>query len=197
MLHFGHQHIQTLRLEVVAHLRQALHIFDDPAGHGGGIALAPDLEQVVHIVQIGTAGDQVAAVLLLLEDLDDLVMLIPDLAHQLLQNILQRDDTLGAAVLIHNHGHMGLVLLESAQQFRDLGACSGIEHRRLQVGDHVLAPVTGGIKVLLMDEAHDIVDGLVIDRDTGITHCPSPHSRNSFSSLSSFSSAPMTHRRPV
>ena len=48
-----------------------------------------------------------------------LVMLVPDLADQLLQNVLHRDDAAGAAVFVDHDGNMGLGLLELFEQLAD------------------------------------------------------------------------------
>ena len=95
-------------------------------------------------------------------------MLVPDLAHQLLHDVLQGGDALGAAVLIHHHGHVGLVLLEDAQQLGDLGVARGIQHGSLQLGDVGLAAIAGGVEVLFVDDADDIVNAVVINRQTGV-----------------------------
>ena len=144
------------------------HLLQHPAGDGSGVAGPLYLEQVIHIVQVGGTGDQVAAVGLLLENLDDLVMFVPNLTHQLLQDVLQGDDTLGTAVLVHHHRHVYLVLLQDTQQLKGLGVASGVEHRGFEVGHHGLPPVPGGVKVLLVDKAHDVVNGLMVDRDAGV-----------------------------
>ena len=47
------------------------------------------------------------AVPLGLKLLNHLIVLIPNFAHQFLQNILHRHDSHGAAVFIHNHCHVG------------------------------------------------------------------------------------------
>ena len=130
MFHLGDSDIQPLRLEVIAHLRDLAHLLHDPAGDGGCVTGPFDLEEVIHIVQIGGAGDEVAAVRLLAEDLDHLIVLIPDLSHQLFHDVLHGGDAFSAAVLIHHHGHVGLVFLEDAQQLRNLGIASGVQNRR-------------------------------------------------------------------
>ena len=96
-------------------------------------------------------------------------MFVPDVAHQLLHDVLQGGNALRAPVLIHHHGHVGLVPLEDAHQLGDLGVAGGVEHRGLQGGDHGLPPVAGGVEVLLMDHAHDIVDAVLIDGQAGVT----------------------------
>ena len=63
---------------------------------------------------------------------------------------------------------MGLVLLQNPQKLGDLGVPGGVEDGGLQVLQHGLAPVAGGVEVLLVDDAHDVVDGLVVDGDAGV-----------------------------
>ena len=168
VLHLGDCDVQALGLEVVAHLRDLAYLLHDPAGHGGRVAGPLDLEEVVHIVQVGGAGDEVAAVRLLAEDLNHLIVFIPDLAHQLLHDVLHGGDAFSAAVLIHHHGHVGLVLLEDAQQLGDLGVAGGVQDGRLEIGQTGLTAVAGGVEVLLVDHAHDVVDAVVVDGETGI-----------------------------
>ena len=95
-------------------------------------------------------------------------MLIPDLAHQLLHDVLQGAQALGAAVLVHHDDHVGLGLLEDAQQIGDLGVGGGVEHGGDDGGDVVVAVVAGGVEVLLVDDAHDVVDVLMVDRQPGV-----------------------------
>ena len=102
VLHPGDAHLQAVGPEPVAYVGHPPDLLHDPAGHRRGVVLLAGLhvEQVVQIVQIRRAGHQIAAVGLLPELLDDLVVLVPDLAHQLLHNVLHGDDALGAAVSV-------------------------------------------------------------------------------------------------
>ena len=168
MVHLGHRHVQAVGDEAVALLRHTADLLHHPAGDGVGVALPLYLEQVKEVGQIGGAGDEVAVVLLLLELLDDLVVLVPDLAHQLLHDILQGDQALGAAVLVHHNDHVGFLPLEDAQQLGDLGVAGGIEHGAQHLLHAGQAAVAGRVEILLMDDADDIVDVLVVHRQAGI-----------------------------
>ena len=95
-------------------------------------------------------------------------MLVPDLAHQLLQDVLHGQQALGAAVLIHHDGHVGLFFLQRPQQQAQVRIGGGIVDRRDAAGDVALAPVAGGVEVLLMDHAHDVIHVLVVHRQAGV-----------------------------
>ena len=58
--------------------------------------------------------------------LHHVIVFVPDLANQLFQDILQRDDASGAAVFIHDHGHMVLAFPQGAQQGGDLGHAGSV-----------------------------------------------------------------------
>ena len=77
-------------------------------------------------------------------------MLIPDLAYQLLQNVLQRDNTLGAAVLVHHHSHVMVLLAQGAQQLGDLGGAGGIKGGLHKVFQRGILAQTAKVKVLFM-----------------------------------------------
>ena len=74
MLHLGDGDVQALGGKPVAHLGDPPHLLQHPPGHGGGAAGPLYPEQVVHVVQVGGASDQIAAVGLLPENLDHLVV---------------------------------------------------------------------------------------------------------------------------
>ena len=112
VLHPGNDDIQALGLEVVPLLGDPAHLLHDPAGDGGRVAGALHLEQVVQVIQVGGTCNEIAAVWLLAEGLD----------------VLSCGDALGAAVLVHDNGHVGLVLLQNAQQLGYLGVARGVEH---------------------------------------------------------------------
>ena len=83
-------------------------LFHHPSADCGRINVySPQGKAVEEIIQIGRAGDEIAAVPLGLKLLNHLIVLIPNFAHQFLQNILHRHDSHGAAVFIHNHCHVG------------------------------------------------------------------------------------------
>ena len=80
-----------------------------------------DVEQFQHIIQIRAAIHQITAVGQLAVFLDHFIVLIPDFADQLLQNVLHGDDTEHAVVLIHHHSHVGFRLLKHFQKIGNLG----------------------------------------------------------------------------
>ena len=96
-------------------------------------------------------------------------MLIPDLAHQLLEDVFQGDDALGAAVLVHDDRHVVVLLPQGAQQLGDLGGTRGIQGGCDEVfhGGGFFEP--GQVEVLFMYHANDVVDGIMIDGQAGIT----------------------------
>ena len=96
-------------------------------------------------------------------------MLIPDLTHQLFEDIFQRDDTLGAAVFIHDDRHVVMLLPQDAQQLRDLRGTGGIQGGGHQIVDLRLLFQASNVEVLFMDDTDDVVDGAMIDRQAGVT----------------------------
>ena len=103
-----------------------------------------------------------------MKGLYDLVVLVPDLAHQLLQNILQGHDPLGAAVLVHHHDHMVLAGLKNPHQVGNFRPRRGTDHLAVDGGEVGQPPVAGGIEVLFMYDADDGVNGLPVYRQAGI-----------------------------
>ena len=94
-------------------------------------------------------------------------MLVPDLAHQFLQDVFQGHQTFGAAVLVHHHGHMHLPALHFIQQIGHRGGGGDVDDRRDQVFPAVVVPQLGLVKVLFVDHADDGVDAAVPDGNTG------------------------------
>ena len=103
-----------------------------------------------------------------MEVLGGLVVLIPDLAHQLFQNILQRDDALGTAVLIHHYSQMMVLLPQSAQQLGDLGRTGGVQGGLDQLFQRGLLFQACQIEVLFVHHTDDVVNGVVVHRQAGI-----------------------------
>src|SRR4051794_20438308 len=94
------------------------------------------------------------------------VVLVDDLAHQLLDEILEGDQAGGAAVLVDHDGHVALLLLHLRQQ---LGHPLGLGHevgRPGQLADLHVAPLVpnGPHEVLGVEQAVDVVDPLLVDR---------------------------------
>ena len=91
-------------------------------------------------------------------------MLVPDFAHELLQDILHRHDAHGAAVFVGHHGHLRLRALKQAQSIADLGTLrhiDGLFHDGGQVKVAALARAV--VKIFLVDDAHDVIQRLLVD----------------------------------
>ena len=95
-------------------------------------------------------------------------MFIPDFAHQLLQNVFHGDQSVGAAVFVQHHGHVGFGLLQLPQQVADFFAGQHEFHRAHQFGQGPIGNTRGGEKVLLMNDAADVVNGFYVNRQPGI-----------------------------
>ena len=95
-------------------------------------------------------------------------MLVPDVAHQFLHHVLHGEQALGAAVLVHHNGHVGLGALELAHQVVNFGAGGHMEHRVNEGGQLGAPVVAGGKQVLLVDDAHHVVQGLMVHRHPGV-----------------------------
>ena len=176
--HFGHaalgragdHAVVAAQCKAVAHLGQVAGLFLHQAVDRVGVDVLV-LRQAQHLVQVihtGAAQHDPAAVRLLVEVLGLLVVIIPDLAHQLFQNILQRDDALGTAVLIHHHGQMMVLLPQSAQQLGDLGRTGGVQGGLDQLFQRSLLFQACQIEVLFVHHTDDVVNGVVVNRQAGI-----------------------------
>ena len=104
--------MQIAEIKAVSLFGDAVELFDHPAVDGGRFRFGVDVEERKHLVEVGGAVDQVHVFADLVERLDDLVVLVPDLAHQLLDNVLQRHDAFGAAEFIDDDREMRFVLLQ-------------------------------------------------------------------------------------
>ena len=98
-----------------------------------------------------------------------LVILVVDLADNLLQNVLQRDQSARAAILIDDDGHVDVVLLEVAQEVVDH---LGLGHEVGRTDETLPAKALGlgemGQQVLDIEDATDVVLVVLIDGDARI-----------------------------
>ena len=130
-----------------------------------------DLEQFVDLVDRGAAGHPEAAVgeALDLGGLD--VVLVDDLPHDLLEEVLQGDEAGGAAVLVDDDRHVELVLLHLPEELGHLLLLRH-EHRRphqLPQGAVGAVALPGAADdVLQVDEAEDVVRALPVGRQPGV-----------------------------
>ena len=167
----GFQHVKPpfFPLEGVPRLGNVFGLFHHPAAYRAGVRVFDFLiQRVLQLIQRRIAKDQQGAVLAA-ADIDlHLIVLVPDFAHQLFQNVLHGDDTGGAAVLVRNHGHLAAGALHQLQRSADLRRFrheQGLFHQLLQGAGALLQPVE---KVLLVQNAHDMVQRFVIDRQAGM-----------------------------
>ena len=102
----GDGDVEGLEVEAGAGLGQAAELLHDPAADGGHIRVAFQAEMLRKVVKAHLGVDQVGIGGQLGDGRLLLVVLVPDLADQLLQNVLHRDDAAGAAVFVDHDGHV-------------------------------------------------------------------------------------------
>ena len=164
---FGDGYVQIFKGKAIAaggNLIQNLH---DPAVDGDGVRLDIQIEELAEVGQITAAVDAEGVFADLLIVLDDLVMLVPNVAYQLLQNVLHGDDTQSAAVLIQYYGQMGLIGLQVAEQIVDALALMDEQGRGNELIQSLIGETFGGEYVLGVDDAHDLVNAVLVDQQAG------------------------------
>ena len=95
-------------------------------------------------------------------------MLIPDFAHKLLQNILHRHNAARAAVLVDDHSHMRLGLLERFEKPADRLVFQHEKRRYDNFRKRLFCDPAADVEILLMDRAENVVDGILIDEKAGV-----------------------------
>ena len=128
--------------------------------------------QLQHLVEVGqqslsfeNEGVRVDAHVVLLV----LIILVVDLAHDFLQDILQRHNTTGATKLVHHNGNVHLVLLEFAQQVVNLLRLRHeIRRTNQRLPFEVVTLRQVGQQVLDIQNASDIVLRVLIDGNTRV-----------------------------
>ena len=115
----GDGDIQILKAEAVAAGGDLVQNLHDPAVDGDGVGLDLQIKELDEVGEVAAAVDAEGILGDLLVVLHDLVVLVPDVAHQLLQDILHGDDTQGTAVLVQHNGKVRLIGLEVAEQVVD------------------------------------------------------------------------------
>ena len=97
-----------------------------------------------------------------------LIVLIPDLADQLFQNILHGHDAVGAAVFINNDRNVRFGLLELFQQQTDRFHLQRVDRRQQDVPKRPFCNAAPNVEILLVNGAEDVVNRVLIDQQTGI-----------------------------
>ena len=123
-------------------------------------------ELVAHLVDRRSSRDAQCAVCQVFDDGRLDVVLVGDLADDLLEQVLERDQPGRAAVLVDDDGHVELLGLHLAQELGDAlllryedGRAHGIAH-----GLSALAVAHAPHEVLHEDETGDVVGGALVGR---------------------------------
>jgi len=99
------------------------------------------------------------------------VVFVLDAAQDGFHQVLHGDDARGAAVFVHHHGHVQLFGGELGEQVLAAGGFGhkhGLAHQRLEVKGGAVALAQQGQQVLDVQDAADVVDGLLVHRDAGV-----------------------------
>ena len=163
----GDGDIQILKAEAVAAGGDLVQDLHDPAVDGDGVGLDLQVEELAEVGEVAAAVDAEGVLGDLLVVLHHLVVLVPDVAYQLLQDVLHGDDTQRTAVLVQHHGQVGLVGLEVAEQVVDALTLMDEQGRGDQLLQGLVGEALGGEDVLGMEDAHDLVDAVLVDQQTG------------------------------
>ena len=97
-----------------------LRLVDHKARHGVGLVIGQiPISRAVQIADRHSPFDQIAAIVGAFKGVGfvDKVKLVGDLAHNLFQDVFQRDQTLQGAVFIHHQSEMGAPLKKLAHLF--------------------------------------------------------------------------------
>ena len=117
-------------------------------------------KEIKKIVKLCGTVNSERAVIILVKKCFHLIMLIPYLTDELLNNILHCNDTHKSAEFVYDECHMTFFLLEVSQQVIDLVVLGNVE-RLLVKGGHIRnAGVICMKKILFVDNALNIVYGI-------------------------------------
>src|SRR5438094_7350037 len=134
----------------VPDLRHAAESREDQSGHGlVVVARQLRLQHLLQILDAKQAADQILAAAKV-EDGDlFLLVLVGDLADDLLDDVLEGDDPRRAAILVDDDGDLHVLALQLAQQFGDL----------LRLRDEVRRPgqLAHGSLLVLEDEVEEVL----------------------------------------
>ena len=163
----GDGDVQVLKAEAVAAGGDLIHNLHDPTVDGDGIRLDLQVEELAEVGQVAAAVDAEGILGDLLVVLDDLVVLVPDVAYQLLQDVLHGDDAQGTAVLVQDNGQVGLIGLKVAEQVVDALALMDEQGRGDELIQGLIGEALGGEHVLGVDDADDLINAVLVDQQAG------------------------------
>jgi len=95
-------------------------------------------------------------------------MLIPDFTHQLLQNILQSNNTHSPPEFINNHSNMMIRSLKLLQQLTDFFMPCNKKGRTYHILNSLTRPINFIIKILMIKNTNYIINTILIHRKPGI-----------------------------
>src|SRR5687767_8055492 len=154
-------------------LREAAELVDDEAADRvvvGGRVEVVEREGLAHVLEWRAPVDECLA---LGDGHDELlldVVLVADLAHDLLHDVLERDEPRGTAVLVDDDGHVVLLLLHLAEQLVDLLRLRDEVRRPEQLAQRwrALAARDAPEDILHVQDADDLVGRPFVDGDPGV-----------------------------
>ena len=144
-----------MREEITAHRLEAL-------------ALDFDAQAIRHLVDADLAAEDEGAVPFVGDGFGFDVVFVPDLADDLLEQVLHRDEARGAAVLIDDDRHVSLLPLQLLQQ---LGRALALRHevrRPHQRGQRRLGARRQRHEIFHEHDAENVVEVLAVDRHPGV-----------------------------
>ena len=166
---------EVVEVDVLVQVGEVALELEQEAGQRVGVALDLLEELVVKVelaLEVGEHGlglEEVGVAVELHVGALYLVVLVVDLAHNLLDDVLEGDEAEGASELVDNDGDVDLAGLEVAQEVVNLlglgneegGTDEGLPTETVALGQM-------GKKVLDVEDALDVVDGARIDGDARI-----------------------------
>ena len=169
---------QAVHLDRVTDLGDAADVVVDEAADGVELLLVVAVQRGVEVLQqVVHVGPPVDPRLVLAEGHDHgllLVVLVLDLAHDLLDEVLDGDEAGRAAVLVEDDGDVDATSLQAVQEVVDehrLGHEERRAHEAADGGWPIVADEVGQ-QVLGVEEAHDVVDAAVVDGDARVALRP-------------------------
>ena len=105
---------------MIALFRYTFKKSHNPATDGEYIKFLVNIELFIHLVDACRSGHEVFVFGNFLDFLYNRIMLIPDFADELFEDIFHGDDTVGAAEFINDNGNMRFLRLHFFQQRADL-----------------------------------------------------------------------------
>ena len=150
---------------------------DVPANCFEAVGFDLHVEPIANHVDVDLRAEHVRAVAFLDDRLGLDVVLVADLADDLLEQILERHQAGSPAVLVHHDRHLHLLPLELLEE---LGDALGLRHeggRAHQRGERRRRAGREVDQVLHEDDAEDVVQVLLVDGETGVLLLAEPRAQ--------------------